>query len=344
VSVRGEDGEARVLETRNIVIATGSEPTPLPGVQIDQQRIVDSTGALALAEVPRKLVVIGAGIIGLELGSVWRRLGAEVEVVEFLDRIIPGADLEIATGFQRVLTRQGVKFRLSTKVTSAAAQADKVVLTLDPVAGGESEILEADVVLVAVGRRPYTAGLGLETVGLSPDPRGRVGNDHFATGAEGVWVIGDVTLGPMLAHKAEDDGIACIERIAGGAGHVNEGVIPAVVYTNPEVAWVGRTEETLKQDGIAYKVGRFPFTANARAKVNHERDGFVKILADAQSDRILGVHMMGPQVGEMIGEYCLAMEFGGASEDVARTSHPHPTRSEAGRQAAMGVEGWTMQA
>jgi dihydrolipoamide dehydrogenase len=344
VRVTAEGGEETLLEARNIVIATGSEPTTLPGVSVDQERIVDSTGALSLKAVPAKLVVIGAGVIGLELGSVWRRLGAQVEVVEFLDRIIPGADAEIATGFQRTLTKQGMTFRLSTKVLSAALDEDGVILTLEPVAGGPAESLRADVVLVAVGRRPFTEGLGLETVGLTADRRGVLENHGFRTAAPGVWVIGDVTQGPMLAHKAEDDAIACIELIAGKAGHVDPDLIPSVVYTHPEVAWVGKTEEALKAEGVAYKVGKFPFTANARAKVNHERDGFVKVLADAKTDKILGVHMMGPQVGEMIGEYCVAMAFGGASEDVARTSHPHPTRSEAGRQAAMGVEGWTMQA
>jgi dihydrolipoamide dehydrogenase len=289
-------------------------------------------------------VVIGAGIIGLELGSVWRRLGAEVEVIEFLDRTIPGADGEIATAFQRALTKQGIKFRLSTKVTGAKKAKDGVVLTVEPVAGGPAEAVTADIVLVAVGRRPFTDGLGLEAAGVSMDKRGFIDTDHYKTSAPGVWAIGDVTHGPMLAHKAEDEAVACIELISGKAGHVNYDVIPGVIYTNPEVAWVGKTEEELKAAGVAYKVGKFPFTANARAKVNHEAEGFVKVLADATTDRILGVHMIGPEVGDMISEYCVAMEFGGASEDVARTCHPHPTRSEALRQAAMGVEGWTMQA
>jgi dihydrolipoamide dehydrogenase len=343
VVVTGEGGE-RVLEAKNIVIATGSEPTPLPGVEFVENRIVDSTGALSLPQVPKRLVVVGAGIIGLELGSVWRRLGAEVTVVEFLDRITPGMDLETAKTFQRSLTKQGMKFMLGQKVTGADTSGETVKLTVEPAAGGQSQTLEADVVLVAIGRRPYTEGLGLETVGVERDRRGFIGNDHYATGANGVWVIGDVTTGPMLAHKAEDEAVACIELIAGKAGHVNYEVIPGVVYTYPEVAWVGASEEELKEKGVAYKTGKFPFTANSRAKVNHEAEGFVKVLADAQTDRILGVWMIGPQVGEMIGEYCVAMEFGGASEDVARTCHPHPTRSEALRQAAMGVEGWTMQA
>ena len=344
VTVKAEDGSEQTLETKNIVIATGSEPSRVPGVEVDQTRIVDSTGALAIPAVPKKLVVIGAGIIGLELGSVWRRLGAEVEVVEFLDRIIPGADGEIATAFQRALTKQGIKFRLGVKVTGAQTSEGGVKLTVEPKAGGAAETVEADVVLVAVGRRPYTEGLGFETVGIKPDPRGFIDTDHYKTSAPGVWAIGDVTHGPMLAHKAEDEAVACIELIAGKAGHVNYDVIPGVIYTAPEVAWVGKTEEELKAKGVDYKVGKFPFTANSRAKVNHEGEGFVKVLADAKTDRILGAHMIGPQVGEMISEYCVAMEFGAASEDVARTSHPHPTRSEALRQAAMGVEGWTMQA
>jgi dihydrolipoamide dehydrogenase len=294
--------------------------------------------------VPKSLVVIGAGVIGLELGSVWRRLGAEVTVVEFLDRIVPGTDTETAKTFQRVLTKQGLIFKLGSKVTGAKSMGKAVELTVEPVAGGEAEVLTADYVLVAIGRRPYTKGLGLETVGITPDKRGVIANDHFKTGVGGVWVVGDVTSGPMLAHKAEDEGVACVELIAGKAGHVNYGLIPGVIYTAPEVATVGQTEEELKAAGVAYKVGKFPFSANSRAKINHETEGFVKVLADAKTDRILGVHMIGPNVGDMIGEYCVAMEFGGASEDVARTCHPHPTRSEALRQAAMGVEGWTMQA
>jgi dihydrolipoamide dehydrogenase len=343
VVVTAEDGSEQTLEAKNIVVATGSEPSGLAGIEVDQTRIVDSTGALAIPAVPKKMIVIGAGIIGLELGSVWRRLGAEVEVLEYLDRIIPGADAEIATGFQRILTKQGMKFRLGVKVTGAVASDTGVKVTVEPKAGGAPETLDADIVLVAVGRRPYTEGLGLETVGLKTDNRGFLDSEHYKM-APGVWVIGDVTHGPMLAHKAEDEAVACIELIAGKAGHVNYDVIPSVVYTAPEVAWVGKTEDELKAKGVAYKVGKFPFTANSRAKVNHEAEGFVKVLADATTDRILGVHMMGPSVSEMIGEYCVAMEFGAASEDVARTSHPHPTRSEALRQAAMGVENWTMQA
>jgi dihydrolipoamide dehydrogenase len=344
VVVKAEDGSEQTLETKNIIIATGSEPSRLPGVEVDQKRIVDSTGALTIPDVPKKLIVIGAGIIGLELGSVWRRLGAEMEVVEYLDRIIPGADGEVATAFQRSLTKQGVKFHLGMKVTGATTSDTGVKLTVEPKAGGPAETLEADVVLLAVGRRPFTENLGLDSVGIKADPRGFIDTDHYKTSAPGVWAIGDVTHGPMLAHKAEDEAVACIELIAGKAGHVNYDVIPGVIYTTPEVAWVGKTEEELKAAGVAYKIGKFPFSANSRAKVNHEAEGFVKVLADATTDRILGVHMIGPSVGEMIGEYCVAMEFGGASEDVARTCHPHPTRSEALRQAAMGVEGWTMQA
>jgi dihydrolipoamide dehydrogenase len=344
VVVKAADGAETTYEAADIIIATGSEPTPLPGVTVDNKRIVDSTGALSLPEVPKSLVVIGAGVIGLELGSVWRRLGAEVTVVEFLDRIVPGTDDETAKTFQRSLTKQGFKFKLGSKVTGARSMGKAVELTVEPVAGGEAEVLTADYVLVAIGRRPYTQGLGLETVGITPDKRGVIANDQFKTGVGGVWVVGDVTSGPMLAHKAEDEGVACVELIAGKAGHVNYGIIPGVIYTAPEVATVGKTEEELKAAGVAYKVGKFPFSANSRAKINHEGEGFVKVLADAKTDRILGVHMIGPNVGDMIAEYCVAMEFGGASEDVARTCHPHPTRSEALRQAAMGVEGWTMQA
>jgi dihydrolipoamide dehydrogenase len=344
VEVAGPDGGRTVLQARNIVIATGSEPAPLPGVAVDQKQIVDSTGALSLPKVPKRLAVIGAGVIGLELGSVWRRLGAEVTVVEFLDRITPGMDGEVAKAFQRALTKQGMAFRLGRKVTGAKAARSGVTLTFEPVAGGAAETLEADVVLVCIGRRPYTDGLGLETVGIAPDRRGFIETDHWKTSAAGVWAIGDVTHGPMLAHKAEEEAVACIEAIAGKAGHVDYGIIPSVVYTYPEVAWVGKTEEELKAEGRAYKTGKFPFTANSRARINHEAEGFVKVLADAATDEVLGAHMIGPSVSEMIGEYCVAMAFRAASEDVARTCHPHPTRSEALRQAAMGVEGWTMQA
>ena len=343
VGVKAADGTETEHQAKNIVIATGSVPAGLPGVAVDNQRIVDSTGALSLPEVPKHLVVIGAGVIGLELGSVWRRLGAKVTVVEYLDRIVPGTDAEVASTLQKSLTRQGFEFRLGAKVTGAKASKTGVDLTYEPVAGGAAETLNADYVLLAIGRRPYTEGLGFETVGVTPDKRGVIANDHYRTSAPGVWVIGDVTSGPMLAHKAEDEAVACIELIAGKAGHVNYDIIPSVIYTYPEVAVVGKTEEELKAAGVAYKVGKFPFTANARAKVNHETEGFVKVLADAKTDRVLGAHMIGPSVSEMIGEYCVAMEFAAASEDVARTCHPHPTRSEALRQAAMAVEGWAMQ-
>jgi dihydrolipoamide dehydrogenase len=343
VEVEAADGSKTTLKARDIVIATGSEPTPLPGVDFVEGKVVDSTGALSLASVPKKLIVVGAGIIGLELGSVWRRLGAEVTVVEYLPRITPGMDSDLATAFQRALTKQGMTFKLGSKVTGSKVTPTGVELTVEPAAGGAAETLTGDVVLVAIGRRPYTAGLGLETVGVETDKRGFIVGDHFKV-ADGVWVIGDVTTGPMLAHKAEEDAVAAIELIAGKAGHVDYNLVPSVVYTFPEVAWVGKTEDQLKAEGVAYKSGKFPFTANSRAKINHETDGYAKVLADASTDRILGVHIMGPQAGEMIGEACVAMAFGGASEDLARTSHAHPTRSEAVKQAAMGVEGWTMQA
>lgn len=343
VEVEAADGSKTTLKAKDIVIATGSEPTPLPGVDFVEGKVIDSTGALSLPAVPKKLIVVGAGIIGLELGSVWRRLGAEVTVVEYLPRITPGMDSDLATAFQRALTKQGMTFKLGSKVTGSKVTKDGVELTVEPAAGGAAETLTGDVVLVAIGRRPYTAGLGLETVGVTPDQRGFVASNHFKV-ADGVWVIGDVTHGPMLAHKAEEDAVACIELIAGKAGHVDYDLVPSVVYTFPEVAWVGKTEDQLKAAGVAYKSGKFPFTANSRAKINHETDGYAKVLADAATDRILGVHIMGPQAGELIGEACVAMAFGGASEDLARTSHAHPTRSEAVKQAAMGVEGWTMQA
>ncbi len=333
----------KVLETKNIVIATGSEPTPLPGVEIDEERIVSSTGALTLKTVPKRMIVIGAGIIGLELGSVWRRLGAEVTVVEYLDRILPGADGEVAKQSQRIFAKQGIAFKLGMKVTGVEKLKSKLKLSMQPAAGGDAETLDADVVLLSIGRRPYTQGLGLETVGITPDRRGQISNDHYRTSAEGVWVVGDVTSGPMLAHKAEDEGVACAELIAGKAGHVNYDIIPGVVYTKPEIAWVGKTEEELKEAGVAYKVGKFPFSANSRAKTNHETDGFVKILADATTDQVLGAHMVGVAAGEMIAEVCVAMEFGASSEDIARTCHAHPTLTEAVRQASMAVEGWAMQ-
>lgn len=344
VVVTAADGAVVELQAKDIVIATGSQPTSLPGVTIDNQRIIDSTGALSLPEVPRHLVVIGAGVIGLELGSVWRRLGSQVTVVEYLDRICPGLDQETGKALQRSLSKQGVTFKLGSKVSGAAVGEDGVELSIEPAGGGAVESLQADYVLVAIGRRPYIEGLGLESVGLEPNARGVLENHRSRSAADGVWIIGDVTSGPMLAHKAEEEAIACIERIAGKGVEVNYDVIPSVIYTKPEVACVGKGEEQLKAEGRSYKVGKFPFTANSRAKINHETDGFVKVLADERTDEILGVHMIGPSVSEMIGEYCVAMEFAASSADIALICHPHPTRSEALRQAAMAVEGWTMQA
>ena len=342
VEVETGDG-VKTLSTKHIVIATGSEVTPLPGVEIDEKRVVSSTGALSLDGVPDHLVLIGAGVIGLELGSVWRRLGAKVTVLEYLDRILPGMDGELAKTAQRLFKRQGMEFKLSTKVTGVDTSGDRLSISAEPADGGDAETIEADAVIVCIGRRPYTEGLGLETVGIETDKRGFIPNDHFRTSAENVWVVGDTTHGPMLAHKAEDEGVACAERIAGQAGHVNYGVIPGVVYTAPEIASVGKTEEELKDEGRDYKKGKFPFQANSRARTNHATDGFVKILADAETDEILGAHIIGANAGEMIGELCVAMEFRAAAEDVARTCHPHPTLTEAIRQAAMAVDGWTMQ-
>ncbi|HEX2726403.1 MAG TPA: dihydrolipoyl dehydrogenase [Beijerinckiaceae bacterium] len=339
VEVRGEDGSNQVLQTRNIVIATGSDVARLPGIDIDEKVVVSSTGALELGAVPKKLVVVGAGVIGLELGSVWRRLGAEVLVVEFLDRILPGMDNEVARQFQRILERQGIGFRLSSKVTKVDRASKTTKVAIEPAAGGAAETIEADVVLVAIGRVPYTDGLGLEQVGVQRDNKGRIlTDDHFATNVTGIYAIGDVIAGPMLAHKAEDEGVAVAEILAGKAGHVNYDVIPNVIYTFPEVASVGKTEEELKAAGVAYNTGKFPFTANGRAKVNRTTDGCVKILADATTDRLLGVHIVGPDAGNLIAELAVAMEFGASSEDVARTCHAHPTLTEAVKEAALAVE------
>jgi dihydrolipoamide dehydrogenase len=337
VEVAGSDGKAQLVETKNIVIATGSDIARLKGIEIDEKRIVSSTGALSLDKVPGKLLIIGAGVIGLELGSVWNRLGSEVTVVEFLDRILPGMDGEIARQFQRILEKQGFKFKLGAKVT-AVDTGKMLAAKVEPAAGGAQEIFEADVVLVCIGRVPYTEGLGLQEAGVVLDNRGRVQIDpHFSTNVKGIYAIGDVVAGPMLAHKAEDEGVACAEIIAGQAGHVNYDVIPGVVYTTPEVSAVGKTEEELKQAGIAYTSGKFPFTANGRSKVNQTTDGFVKVLADAKTDRVLGVHIIGIEAGEMIHEAAVLMEFGGAAEDLARTCHAHPTRSEAIKEAALAV-------
>ena len=338
VEVKAADGAAQTVDTRNIVIATGSDVAKLKGIEIDEKRVVSSTGALALEKVPGKLLIVGAGVIGLELGSVWRRLGAQVTVVEFLDRILPGMDGEVAKQFQRLLEKQGFAFKLGAKVTGIDASGAALKAQVEPAAGGAAETLEADVVLVAIGRAPHTEGLGLKEAGVALDNRGRVEIDnHFATNVKGIYAIGDVVRGPMLAHKAEDEGVAVAEMIAGQAGHVNYDVIPGVVYTTPEVASVGKTEEELKQAGVAYTVGKFPFTANGRSKVNQTTDGFVKILADAKTDRVLGCHIIGREAGEMIHEACVLMEFGGSAEDLARTCHAHPTRSEAVKEAALAV-------
>jgi dihydrolipoamide dehydrogenase len=334
------DGKRETVEAKAIVIATGSDVARLPGIDIDEQRIVSSTGALVLNKVPERLLVVGAGVIGLELGSVWRRLGSEVIVVEFLDRILPGMDNEVCRQFQRLLEKQGITFKLASKVVAVDASGDKLKATIEPAAGGTGQTLEADVVLVSVGRVPFTESLGLEEVGVRKDNKGRVIVDtRYATNVPGIYAIGDVIAGPMLAHKAEDEGVAVAEILAGQAGHVDYGVIPNVVYTYPEIASVGKSEEELKQAGIAYKVGKFPFTANGRAKVNLQTEGFVKILADAATDRVLGVHIMGADAGNMIAEAAVAMEFGAASEDIARTCHPHPTLTGAVKEAALAVDG-----
>ena len=338
VSVTADDGAVTVLETKNIVIATGSDVAQLPGVTVDEKTIVSSTGALLLEKVPAKLVVVGAGVIGLELGSVWARLGAEVTVVEYLDRILPGMDLEVAKQFQRLLEKQGFTFLLSHKVAKVEALAKGAQVVVEPAAGGDALTLDADVALVAIGRRPYTDGLGLEAVGVVLE-RGKVVIDsHFKSSVDGIYAIGDVVRGPMLAHKAEDEGMALAEILAGQHGHVNYDVIPGVVYTSPEIASVGRTEEELKAAGVAYKVGKFPFTANGRARAMRHSDGFVKVLADATTDRVLGVHIAGHGAGELIAEAAVLMEFGGSAEDLARTCHAHPTMSEAVKEAALAVD------
>ncbi len=338
VVVTADDTGEQILEAKSIVIATGSEPATLPGVTIDEKRIVSSTGALEFTKVPPRLLVVGAGVIGLELGSVWRRLGSEVTVIEYLDRILPGMDGDIAKSFQRSLEKQGLSFRLATKVTGVEATRSEARVTVEPVAGGAAEVLSADAVLIAIGRVPNTEGLTLEQAGIERDAKGRiVVDEHYRTTCEGIYAIGDVIAGPMLAHKAEDEGVAVAELLAGQAGHVNYAVIPNVIYAYPEIASVGRTEEELKAEGIAYRAGKFPLTANGRAKVNRTTDGFVKILADAATDRVLGVHIMAPHAGEMIAEAAVLMEFGGAAEDLARTCHAHPTLTEAVKEAALAV-------
>ena len=338
VEVKDEGGKAQTLEAKSIVIATGSDIVHLKGIDIDEKRIVSSTGALSLPEVPRHLLVIGAGVIGLELGSVWLRLGAQVTVVEFLDGVLPGMDREVRRQAQRLFEKQGMTFKLSSKVTAVDVSGKRLKVTVEPAKGGTAELVEADVVLVAIGRVPYIEGLGLKELGVKLDERGRVVVDHYyATNIPGVCAIGDAIAGPMLAHKAEDEGVALAEILVGQAGHVNYDAIPNVVYTYPEIAVVGKTEEELKAAGIAYNVGKFPFTANGRAKVNLTTEGFVKILADAKTDRVLGVHLICADAGNMIAEATIAMEFGASAEDIARTCHAHPTLPEAVKEAAMAV-------
>jgi dihydrolipoamide dehydrogenase len=339
VSVLGADGAVKdTLAAKNILIATGSEVTPLPGVTIDEKKIVSSTGALELGAVPKRLVVVGAGIIGLELGSVWRRLGSDVTVVEFLDRIAPGIDDEITKHFQRALAKQGLKFKLGAKVTKAETTDAGVKLIVEPAKGGAAEMLEADIVMVCIGRRPFVEGLGLEKAGVKLTQRGRIGVDaHFQTSVPGIYAIGDVIDGPMLAHKASEDGVACVETIAGQKGHVNWDLVPSVVYTQPEVAWVGKTEEQLKAAAVAYKIGKYPFTADPRSRANGTTEGFVKVLADKGTDKVLGVHIIGAEAGTMIAEACTAMEFSASAEDIGRICHAHPTVSEAMKEAALAA-------
>jgi dihydrolipoamide dehydrogenase len=339
VTANGGGGKS-TLNTKNIVIATGSDVMPLPGVAVDEQRIVSSTGALALPEVPKQMIVIGGGYIGLEMGSVWQRLGAKVTVVEFLDRILPGMDGEVSKQMQRILGKQGMAFKLGMKVTGAKPTNEGVDVTIEPAKGGPAETMTVDVVLLAIGRKPYADGLGLKEAGVALDDKGRIKTDaHFATNVKGIYAIGDVIAGPMLAHKAEDEGIAVAEILAGQAGHVNYDAIPGVVYTWPEVASVGKTEEQLKQEGVEYRTGKFPFTANGRARAMAMTDGFVKVLADKKTDRVLGVHIIGAEAGTMIAELGLAIEFGASAEDIARTCHAHPTLNEAVKEAALAVDG-----
>ena len=335
VTVAGVEYQAKY-----IVIATGSDVVGLPGIEIDEKRIVSSTGALTLDSVPKTMVVIGGGVIGLELGAVWRRLGAKVTVVEFMDRILPGMDGEICKEAKKIFGKQGLEFKLETKVTGAKAGAKGVTLTLEPAKGGAAETMEADIVLVAIGRKAYTDGLGLDSVGVERDERGRIKTTHgFKTNVPGIYAIGDVIAGPMLAHKAEDEGMILAEMLAGQSGHIDYNLIPGVVYTFPEVASVGKTEEQLKADGVEYKVGKFPFSANGRARAMNAIEGFVKILADTKTDRVLGVHIIGPEAGTLIAEAVLAMEFGASAEDIARTCHAHPTLEEVVKEAALAVDG-----
>ena len=340
VKVTPDKGDPQTLQTKHILIATGSESMPLPGVEVDEKQIVSSTGALALGKVPKHLVVVGAGYIGLEMASVWGRLGAEVTCVEFLDRITPGMDGDTAKNFQRILKKQGMKFRLKTKVTAAKKTKAGVILSAEPAAGGDAETIKCDAVLVAIGRRPYTDGLGLEAVGVETDDRGFIRiDDEFMTSVPGIHAIGDCVPGPMLAHKAEDEGVVCVEMLAGQSGHINYDAIPGIVYTWPEVASLGKTEESLKEAGVDYNVGKFPFSANSRARAIADSEGFVKVLADAKTDKVLGVHIVGPAAGDLIQEAVSVMEFGGSSEDIARTCHAHPGLSEAVKEAALAVNG-----
>ena len=340
VEVTPTKGKKQVLKTKNIIIATGSDVAPLPGVKIDEKQIVSSTGALALGKVPKSMIVVGGGVIGLELGSVWRRLGAVVTVVEFLDSILPGMDGEVVKQMTRTLKKQGMKFKLKAKVASAKASKGGVSLSVEPRGGGAVETIKADVVLVAIGRRPYSDGLGLDKVGVAMDKRGFITVDHnLRTNVAGIYAIGDVIGGAMLAHKAEEEGVAVAEHLAGQFGHVNYDVIPGVVYTWPEVATLGKTEEALKEEGIDYKAGKFPFSANSRARANADSEGFVKILADAKTDKVLGVHIVGPAAGDLIAEAVSVMEFGGSAEDIARTCHAHPCLSEAVKEAALALDG-----
>jgi dihydrolipoamide dehydrogenase len=339
VEVLAAPGSGETYSAKHIVIATGSEPMPLPGIEIDEKKVVTSTGALALEKVPGHMVVIGGGVIGLELGSVWRRLGAQVTVVEFLDKIVPTMDGEIGQQFQKILAKQGIAFKLSTKVTGVRPNGDSLDVTIEPAKGGAAESMNADVVLVSIGRRPYVSGLGLEMAGVQRDEKGRVKTDgHFNTNVPGIYAIGDVIAGPMLAHKAEEEGVALAEMLAGQAGHVNYETCPNIVYTAPALASVGKTEEELKAAGIAYKVGKFPFLANGRAKAAGETDGLVKLIADAKTDRLLGAHILGPNADTLIHECVMAMEFKASAEDVARAFHGHPTHNEAIKEAALAIE------
>lgn len=339
VSVKKASGEVDIVKTTNILIATGSEVTPFPGIAIDEEQIVSSTGALCLKKVPEKIVLIGAGVIGLELGSVWQRLGASVTAVEFLGAIGgAGIDGEVSKTFQRLLTKQGINFMMNTKVMSATKSSEKIIVSVEGVSDGKKQELDCDILLVAIGRRPYTKDLGMENINLKMDEKGRVVvNERFQTNIPSVYAIGDVITGPMLAHKAEDEGILAVEGIAGGSVHIDYNCIPSVVYTHPEVAWVGKTEEQLKAEGVNFKVGKFPFIANSRAKTNNDQDGFIKVLGNKETDRLLGVHIIGPNAGEMVAEATLAMEYGASCEDIARVCHPHPTLSEAFREANLAA-------